>query len=160
MGDTKCEMPDGRTLLLVLLSAAGAAAVQTSVLPKPQSQHATGLSHQVNAASFNDEWRCYGPQGEDMCTTKTAAGRLLSSMTFRYRKMILNNRPASESGDILSLTINITTPSISIKTLETDESYKLTIAAPIIEINADNVFGALYALESMNQLIDDQLFVN
>ena len=42
----------------------------------------------------------------------------------------------------------------SIKTLKTDESYILTVAAPRVKIRAATVYGAIYALESLAQLVD------
>ena len=42
----------------------------------------------------------------------------------------------------------------AIKTLSTDESYSLTIAAPRITIRAATVYGAMYAMESLVQLVD------
>eukprot|EP00729_Bicosta_minor_P023913 gene23913-4435_t len=40
------------------------------------------------------------------------------------------------------------------KTLDTDESYVLEVAAPRIQIKASTVYGAIYALESLVQLLD------
>ena len=48
----------------------------------------------------------------------------------------------------------------SIKTLDTDESYTLVVDAPRIKIQAPTVFGALYALESLSQLVESGLFIN
>jgi len=44
--------------------------------------------------------------------------------------------------------------------LETDQSYTLTIKAPKVQISAKTVYGALYALESFSQLVDRGTFVN
>lgn len=46
------------------------------------------------------------------------------------------------------------------KTLETDESYTLTIAPPRIKLSAPTVFGAIYGLETLSQLVEDTVFVN
>ena len=45
-------------------------------------------------------------------------------------------------------------------TLETDQSYNLTVEAPTIRIAAATVFGALNGLESLSQLVDRGTFVN
>ena len=44
--------------------------------------------------------------------------------------------------------------------LETDESYTLTIKAPRASIEANSVFGAMHALESFSQLVDRGSLVN
>ena len=41
-----------------------------------------------------------------------------------------------------------------VKTLDTDESYELHVVAPRIQITAATVYGAIYALESLSQLLD------
>lgn len=43
-----------------------------------------------------------------------------------------------------------------VKTLVTDESYTLLVAAPRIRIEAATVYGAIYALESLSQLMDTE----
>ena len=43
---------------------------------------------------------------------------------------------------------------VQIKTLDTDESYILSVDAPRIQITANTVYGAIYALESLSQLLD------
>eukprot|EP00929_Paragymnodinium_shiwhaense_P045032 TRINITY_DN23058_c0_g2_i4.p1 TRINITY_DN23058_c0_g2~~TRINITY_DN23058_c0_g2_i4.p1 ORF type:complete len:165 (-),score=24.98 TRINITY_DN23058_c0_g2_i4:133-627(-) len=47
-----------------------------------------------------------------------------------------------------------------VKTSATNESYNLTIRAPRIEISAVTAYGAMYALESLSQLVDDDLVVD
>ena len=48
----------------------------------------------------------------------------------------------------------------AVKTLETNESYALTVTSPSIQIESENAFGAIYALESLSQLVDDNLAIN
>ena len=67
-------------------------------------------------------------------------------------------RPAS-SPDILGVDIAVKT-NVSVKTLETDESYSMWIGAPRISIEAPTVFGAMYALETLSQLVDDSGNIN
>lgn len=44
--------------------------------------------------------------------------------------------------------------------LDTDESYKLVLEAPTVMITAKTVFGALYGLETLSQLVSRGLEVN
>jgi len=59
-----------------------------------------------------------------------------------------------DGGDITGCDITIDDDSIVTKALDTDESYHLTVAAPRIQISAPTVFGAIYALESLSQLVE------
>ena len=44
--------------------------------------------------------------------------------------------------------------------IDTDESYTLTIAAPRAKIEANSVYGAMHGLESFSQLVDRGSLVN
>ena len=53
--------------------------------------------------------------------------------------------------------VNVTTSAATVKTLNTDESYALLVKAPRIIVTAPTVFGAMYALETLSQLVHSNL---
>lgn len=61
--------------------------------------------------------------------------------------------PAGTAGIISGADVAVATLT-RVKTLDTDESYTLHVAAPRIQITAATVYGAIYALESLSQLLD------
>ena len=55
--------------------------------------------------------------------------------------------------------VNVATGDLSL-TLETDESYTLSIAAPRITLDAKSVYGALRGMESLSQLLSPWRTIN
>lgn len=61
--------------------------------------------------------------------------------------------PASAASLISGCDISVVTSAEAPKTIDTDESYSLVIRSPRIVINAKTVYGAMYAMESLAQLV-------
>jgi hexosaminidase len=66
---------------------------------------------------------------------------------------------AEAQGSIEGCDVNVASADLSL-TLETDESYNLTVAYPRITLNANTVFGALRGLESLSQLVSPERSIN
>ena len=81
---------------------------------------------------------------------------LLNKSIERYRKYIVPsaNYNGRSDGVITQLIINIQSNTMNLQ-LGISERYNLTVASPNSAINADNVFGAMRALETFSQLITD-----
>ena len=61
----------------------------------------------------------------------------------------------SSSGEALQVDVVVADSSDSLA-LDTDESYQLVIDAPIVQIKANTMYGAMYGLETLSQLIKSE----
>ena len=79
---------------------------------------------------------------------------ILTRALQRYRQYLVSNVPYSgpSNGTISSIFISLISNDINLQ-LGTSERYNMTIQSPTSHISADNVFGALRALESFSQMI-------
>ena len=169
----------------ILLSAPSPSS-SMSVWPKPQSQKDTGTLHTINPASFliestnsksellKNAIRRYSglifghhPAAAELEVLSSMRDRgVISSQEFAtFHDRLTIARPSRvAAGDEPAVMIEGCDIDVSggeaIKTLETDESYTLTIGAPRIKIAAKTVFGAIYALETLSQLVENSVFVN
>ena len=69
------------------------------------------------------------------------------------------SKAATAATTITGVDVNVASSDQSL-TLETDESYTLTVAAPRATITAKTVYGALHGLETFSQLVDRQTFID
>ena len=142
------------TLITLLLYTVSTSSL--TVWPKPRSQTDTNILYTLTAAhsfSFNS----IGPG---------AQSNIIHDAFKRYQGIIFLHTPSSidvnditAPSTITSVTVNIASDDEAL-TLETDQSYNITITAPTITIHSNTVYGALYALESFSQLVDRGTFVN
>ena len=93
--------------------------------------------------------------------------QILKNAFKRYRGIIFNHSPAfpgaegkgDVKGVISSASITVISQDETLS-LETNESYNLTISGDDIQIASETVFGAVRALETLSQLVDRGTFVN
>ena len=129
-----------------------AAAAAIGVWPRPQSQADTGITYVLDT-TFTFNATGVGGQSE-----------ILSDAFKRYTGIILRS-PAKDrgtrlgSGTIGSVHVNVATNNQSL-TIDTDQSYNLTVASPAVQIEAFTVFGALNGLETLSQLVERGSFIN
>ena len=117
--------------------------VSFGVLPKPLSTVDLGSAHTISR------------QFDFASIGKAPASQLLLGAFTRYEAVIFGGRkanPDKAAGDIVGCDVNVSS-SIEIKDALTDESYTLHVSAPRITISAPTVFGAMYALETLSQLV-------
>tara|TARA_B110000046_G_scaffold183074_1_gene218396 strand:+ start:69 stop:1001 length:933 start_codon:yes stop_codon:yes gene_type:complete len=114
------------------------------VLPKPLTQADIDVVHTLSG------------QFDFASIGALPASQLLLSAFTRYEAIIFGGHKGSAdldvAGDIVGCDVNVSS-SIEIKDARTDESYNLYVAAPRITISAPTVFGAMYALETLSQLV-------
>ena len=118
-----------------------------AVLPKPLSQKSHG-----GVFSLSDDFNF-------MATGIHSS--MLQSAFDRYKAIIYHRRrgqPSAQATIVTGCDVNVTS-NTSVKQLETDESYTLRVDAPRIIVHAPTVFGAMYALETLSQLVRDDLTV-
>ncbi len=148
-----------------VLALAGAADALT-VTPKPQSvtvKELMGVS----------------PQSFDFAATGANSGHLRDAFTRYYGILFTSTKSQwlDSQGTELELRSHaargghvswetVTGMDVNVKlndttlSLETDESYTLTIEAPRASIEANSVYGAMHALESFSQLVERGSLVN
>ena len=131
-------------------------ATALTVWPKPQSESRTAgvglLSIDIAAFDF---------------VATGASSSILSSAFKRYRGIMglesasASRQPlnAAAAKTITACDVNVLSDSMELS-LETDEHYNLTIAAPTVTISAASVYAALRGLETLSQLVDHGLTVN
>ena len=179
-------------LLFALLLGSACSGHGLTVWPKPTSVTDTGVTYQLDGASFDfkptgldsellqNAMRRYAgmifgrrpaasaeQQAQlDLLETMRAAGTLSERELTELRGRLLRAQNGTElpesaiaAATIAGCDIDVTSDEAA-KTLETDESYTLTIAAPRIKLSAPTVFGAIYGLETLSQLVEDTVFVN
>jgi hexosaminidase len=138
---------------LLLITTASA----LTAWPKPQSQTDATVLYTLDPSSFT--FNGLGPGAESS---------VLLDAFKRFRGIIFLHTPSSSAIDfaIQNSASTITGVNVQVATadetlsLETDQSYNLTIVAPTITVQANTVYGALYGLETLSQLVDRGTFVN
>ena len=147
------------TALTLALCATAATAL--SVWPKPQQQTASNILYTLDPSSFIFTGKGVGAQSS-----------VLLDAFKRFRGIIFLHTPSTESAPnqaaaaaaAAAATITgvdvIVASNSEILSIETDASYNLTVVAPTITIHANTVFGGLYGLESLSQLVDRGTFIN
>ena len=140
--------------LLLLFTAWFSISVNSmSVWPKPKSTSNLPELYMLDSTNFQFE-------------TKSES-EILRNAFKRYRGIIFLHTPAfpgsedvgNVKGVISSANIKVNSDNETLS-LETDESYNLTISEADINITSHTVFGALRALETLSQLVDRGTFVN
>lgn len=121
--------------------------------PKPQAQTDSNILYTLDPTSFT--FNGLGPGAESS---------VLLDAFKRFRGIIFLHTPSyldinNAASTITGVNVNVESSDETLS-LETDQSYNLTITAPTITINANTVYGALYGLESLSQLVDRGTFVN
>eukprot|EP00055_Hartaetosiga_balthica_P016340 m.103075 g.103075 ORF g.103075 m.103075 type:complete len:523 (-) comp9088_c10_seq1:339-1907(-) len=86
----------------------------------------------------------------DFTFTSNYISNTYLAATRRYLNII--NRELVANGDIVKCSVSIHSANESL-TLETDESYNLTITSSSASINAATVYGAMHAMETLSQLV-------
>ena len=172
------------TLLLVLVLGVLLPSTVTSqtIVPKPLNQTTTNTVLNLNAHDFNftateknspllqAAFTRYskillhakrGLNSNSLADQRSLDWLLSSSLLSKTEYDELTARvPSTPKKDTMNLPTTIVgvdvavTSDIQVKTLDTDESYVMNIAAPRISITASTVYGAMYALESLSQLLD------
>jgi len=128
-------------VLLQVLIVVNAELITPSIWPQPvEFQTSTGLT---NVGLFE-------------YTSKNGAVNTLEQAYKRYNAMIFQHN--TESSDTTPVEVIVDDNSEAYPQLDTDESYSLTIPSPEnsgepIKIEAKTVYGALYGLESLSQLV-------
>ena len=120
--------------------------------PKPQQQTASTVQYTVDPSSFTFNGKGAGAQSS-----------VLLDAFKRFRGIIFLHTPvdaaAFAASTITGVDVNVASNDETLS-LETDQSYNLTVVAPTITIHANTVYGALYGLETLSQLVDRGTFVN
>ena len=101
---------------------------------------------------------CDSPFVDVSGVTLSDSGSIDSTVVAAFDRMAANTfgeGVESRSGSDLQVEISVADPSDSL-TLETDESYQLVIDAPLVRIEANTMYGAMYGLETLSQLIKSQ----
>jgi N-acetyl-beta-hexosaminidase len=139
------------TTLLVVAAAAGARAVPSPdvalhslVWPPPRSMSVAGEKLPV-APEFS-------------ITTTHRGSATLDGAIARFSGLAAKTAAtgdASSAGALRELKVTVASADESLG-IETDYSYRLTIANGSATASAQTVFGAMYALESFTQLLDEQ----
>ena len=138
------------SLLLLVIPMVNA----MTVWPKPKSQvNAPDELFVLDATNFRFETE--------------SESEILKNAFKRYRGIIFNHSPAfpgaegkgDVKGVISSASITVISQDETLS-LETNESYNLTISGDDIQIASETVFGAVRALETLSQLVDRGTFVN
>ena len=138
-----------------ILAAAVASCSALTITPKPSSVTATGQLMGVDSVSF------------DFAATGANSPYLRDAFT-RYYGIIFSDSVNSEMDSpaksaawqvVKGCDVNVKGKNTSL-TIETDASYTLTIKAPRATIEANTVYGAMYGLESLSQLIYRGMTVN
>ena len=132
------------------------AALGLTVWPQPQKQTSTGATYVLDFTNFSFAASGAGAQSE-----------VLLDAFKRYRSIILLHSATSHpqqsfrqtSGTIASVRVKVASADETLS-LETDQSYNLTVGAPTIALEARTVYGALNGLESLSQLVDRGAFIN
>lgn len=142
---------------IILCSVLGFIAEALTVWPKPVSQSDSGDLFILDEATF--EFTTSGA-GADSAVLNDAFKRyrgliFLHSLGSSYASFSLSHTKASLS----SASVHVSSADESL-TLETDESYNLTVAANGINITSTTVYGALNGLESLSQLVHRGAFIN
>ena len=128
-------------VLLQVLIVVNAELITPSIWPQPvEFQTSTGLTN-VGLFEF---------------TSKNGAVNTLEQAYKRYNAMIFQHN--TESSDTTPVEVIVDDNSEAYPQLDTDESYSLTIPSPEnsgepIKIEAKTVYGALYGIESLSQLV-------
>ena len=139
-----------------------------AIWPKPQSiaQTSTTLKVASPAAGFKFVGKGAGAD------PATYGGSMLGDAFGRYYTLaFINPAPSvssssssaqAEAVSVTSLTVDVASPTGSIKELgpDMDESYTLDISSAGASLKANKVFGALRGLETFAQLLDGQAVVN
>ena len=128
------------------------AALGLTVWPQPQKQTSTGATYVLDFTNFSFAASGAGAQSE-----------VLLDAFKRYRSIILLHSASSHqqqslrqtSGTIASVRVKVASADETLS-LETDQSYNLTVGAPTIALDARTVYGALNGLESLSQLVQNE----
>ena len=143
-------------LLAVLLVLFVPGATSLSIWPKPYSSHSNENLLQIDASA--GAFFTLSPS-----SNATSDSDVLMNAFERYESLIFGSRPAyggaGASDAITGCTVTVKSADESLS-LETDASYSLTITSPEIKIESNTVYGAVYGLESLSQLVDRGIFVN
>jgi hexosaminidase len=139
-------------VLLVLLAASDA----MTIWPKPSQQTWAENSPEISLSAAFD----FKASGQDSKYLRDAFTRYLGIM-FGSRAKDGGNTAGitAKDGEIQGCNVTVISPDLSL-TLETDESYTLTVASPRITLTAKTVFGAIRGLESLSQLVSPFRTVN
>eukprot|EP00036_Acanthoecidae_sp_10tr_P009106 CAMPEP_0182916754 /NCGR_PEP_ID=MMETSP0105_2-20130417/1129_1 /TAXON_ID=81532 ORGANISM="Acanthoeca-like sp., Strain 10tr" /NCGR_SAMPLE_ID=MMETSP0105_2 /ASSEMBLY_ACC=CAM_ASM_000205 /LENGTH=532 /DNA_ID=CAMNT_0025053719 /DNA_START=29 /DNA_END=1627 /DNA_ORIENTATION=+ len=138
-------------VLSVLATAAG-----NTVWPKPQSQADSGTTFMLDGSSFEFTGEGAGA-GSAILLDGFKRYEGIIGITDAARSSVRHGAAPLET--ITGCRVTVTSADETLA-LETDESYKLVVAAPTMTISAPTVFGALNGLETLSQLISHAMEVN
>jgi alpha-glucuronidase len=130
-----------------------------TVWPKPRQQTDSNVLYTLDAPSFTFNGVGPGAQSSVLLDAfKRFRGILfLHTPSTTEKERIFKKSKANV--DITGVDVHVASNDESLS-LETDASYNLTITSPTISIHANTVYGALYGLESVSQLVDRGTFIN
>eukprot|EP00939_MAST-03C_sp_MAST-3C-sp1_P002861 g2861.t1 len=124
-----------------------------TIWPKPQFQEDSGDLFALDVQSFQFDTE--------------SDSEVLKNAFKRYRGIIFLHSPAfpgssipdNIEGVLSTATVRVVSSDETL-TLETDESYNLTVSKNGVEIDAQTVYGALNGIETFSQIVDRGTFVN
>lgn len=133
------------SLAYALLSGAHAALTEPTVWPMPQS-----ASFQKESVPISSQLK-FRTSGDKHIGTLQRAFERYSSLMFQHKSSDNQERKHVE------VEVSVKDDSESYPQLDTDESYSLVVSTttenPSITITANTVYGALYGLETLSQLV-------
>ncbi|XP_034232030.1 chitooligosaccharidolytic beta-N-acetylglucosaminidase [Thrips palmi] len=129
--------------------------------PRPRSVKVNHATSAINFNSLSVEFTDIHGNSLDM---QRDGGGLLAKISERFRHQQEEKATAKDGstlvkygGNTVEVVLRLKTPAVAHLTLDTDESYDLTVAQAgglmNVTLGADNVFGARHGLETLNQLI-------
>ena len=142
------------------LGALGLASART-IFPKPQRQtdDASSLFLPIDARSFQFKAAAGSPTNDILDDAFNRYYAIAIGQTGALAHASRTNLADAAVTPITGLEVTIESDSTDL-TLETNQSYTLTVAAPTIKVAAKNVFGALNGLESFSQLVGSDATIN
>ena len=132
------------------------------VLPLSQSMNTTSTTYTLNpGATFT--FKATGVPSQTLADAFTRYGAIVFGSAHPGggggRRLAVDAKQATAGATITGGDVNVASSDESL-TLETDESYTLTIAAPRAKITAKTVYGAMHGMETFAQLVDRGVFVD
>lgn len=125
-----------------------------TVWPKPQRQTGNGPLLALRRDTFE-----FTVAGQDSDILRDALRRYVGLVLGRGSTLPAAAEAQGAASAVVGLDVDVKSGSLDL-TIDTDESYMLTIAAPRATLTAPTVYGALRGLESFSQLVNGGMEVN